>query len=155
MYTLGLKMDWIGSLSMTDFLLEQTLDVFPVELPQVLIAGVKSQGVETLYVCQELSDIEFLRTHNPEINWYIGPNPISMLIERVMVNLPDETGNVPCIVCQCESFNCGLNVQISEEEALEVARSGLVPIVDGCRKGPNSTDEWVEDRQGYKLYRES
>jgi len=43
---------------------------------------------------------------------------------------------------------------LSLEEAQEILQKGLVVIVDGCQNGPSPTDQLIEKRDGYALYRE-
>ena len=57
-------------------------------------------------------------------------------------------------LCECDSFNCKLKVDLPLEEATEIQRSGLVLIVKDCQVGPNPTDELKEERNSYSLYSE-
>jgi hypothetical protein len=47
---------------------------------------------------------------------------------------------------------CTLEAEISEEEYQEMGRKHQVFIVDGCSSGPEKTDVFVEQRNGYKVY---
>jgi len=59
------------------------------------------------------------------------------------------------VICECEScIPCGKSVELTLEEAQAIYQRGLVVIVDGCCNGANVTDQLVEARDGYQLYRD-
>ncbi len=61
------------------------------------------------------------------------------------------------VICECDSWIlCGKSksIQLSLKEAQEILQKGLVVIIDGCQNGPSSTDQLVEKKDGYSLYRE-
>jgi len=60
------------------------------------------------------------------------------------------------MLCECDSSDCNLKVEISVKEAHEIIkRNNLILIVDGCQIGPEPTDELKEKRKGYALYSEN
>lgn len=56
-------------------------------------------------------------------------------------------------LCECDSLNCGLKVDLLTDVALQLHQNGQVVIVDGCKNGPSKGDELVEKRQGYSVYK--
>jgi hypothetical protein len=58
-------------------------------------------------------------------------------------------------LCECNSVDCGLAVDLSFEEAMGVEASGLIFIAKGCKKGQEETDVLIEERENYSLYREA
>lgn len=59
------------------------------------------------------------------------------------------------VICECESWRpCLQTIKLPLTEVQKIVTSGLVVIVDGCINGPNPSDQLVERREGYSLYRE-
>ena len=58
-------------------------------------------------------------------------------------------------LCECDSFNCNKIIILSLEENREAHREGKLIIIDGCNKGPNPTDVFIEKKDGYTIYRET
>lgn len=58
------------------------------------------------------------------------------------------------LLCECDS-DCVEEFEVPDEEALEIMlnRNNLTIISDNCKHGPEKTDVFVEQRQGYKVYR--
>lgn len=60
------------------------------------------------------------------------------------------------VLCECNSFGCNKAITLSLEENLEIhIEPNQIIIVDGCEKGPDQTDEFVEKKNGYSLYKET
>jgi hypothetical protein len=58
------------------------------------------------------------------------------------------------VLCECNSFDCKWAIDLSYEENLEAHKNGGVIIINGCSKGPDSTDILVEEKDKYSIYRE-
>lgn len=58
------------------------------------------------------------------------------------------------VLCKCESFDCDKVIVLSFEENMEAHKDGRLIIIDGCCKGPNPTDVFIEEKDGYTIYRE-
>lgn len=59
------------------------------------------------------------------------------------------------VLCECDSFNCNLAIEISVADMQEIKSDPSKLIISGiCPTGPEPTDELVEDRGTYKIYRE-
>ena len=59
------------------------------------------------------------------------------------------------ILCECNSFTCRMTIDMSLEEGLEAHKNGNLVIIDGCPNGPDPTDELIEKKDGYSIYRET
>lgn len=60
------------------------------------------------------------------------------------------------VLCECNSFDCDKIINLSLEENLEIhIVANQIIIIDGCSIGPDSTDEFVEKKDGYSLYKET
>jgi hypothetical protein len=46
-------------------------------------------------------------------------------------------------------------IDLSYEEGLTAHQNGGIIIVNGCSIGPEPTDEFVEKKDGYSIYRET
>lgn len=57
------------------------------------------------------------------------------------------------MLCECSSRYCNLSVDIPEQEYIEKEENEVV-IVDKCKTGPDPTDIFVCQKEGYSLYRE-
>ena len=57
-------------------------------------------------------------------------------------------------LCECGSYHCTESIELTVEDAVEILHRELIAIADGCPHGAEATDELVEEREGYKLYRE-
>ncbi len=51
------------------------------------------------------------------------------------------------VLCECDSFNCGMAITLSYEENLQAHKNGGIVIVHGCSTGPNPTDILVEEKR--------
>lgn len=58
------------------------------------------------------------------------------------------------VLCNCEDKFCFRTVTLPSAVADEIRSHHHMVIVDGCRKGPSKTDELIERRLDYSLYRE-
>lgn len=60
------------------------------------------------------------------------------------------------VLCECDSWDhCGKSIKLDQNLYLEIVRrNGVVVIVDGCKNGPNNSDTFIEQRDGYALYQE-
>ncbi len=59
-------------------------------------------------------------------------------------------------ICECNSWDCPLRIDLPLDVAMDLGgRDDIVAIVDGCQHGPDPTDELIEKREGYSLYRKS
>lgn len=56
-------------------------------------------------------------------------------------------------LCVCTSVTCSKTIELSDAVAKDIQAKRLVIIVQGCPRGPETTDELVETRVGYNLYR--
>lgn len=56
-------------------------------------------------------------------------------------------------LCECDSFNCGLKVDLPTDIALQFHQNDQIVIVDGCENGPSDGDTLVEKRKGYSVYK--
>ena len=61
------------------------------------------------------------------------------------------------VLCECNSFSCNKSITLSLEENLEIhtVDTNQIIIIDGCDTEPEQTDEFVEKKNGYSLYRET
>jgi malate/lactate dehydrogenase len=60
-------------------------------------------------------------------------------------------------LCECTSTSvaCSKTIELSDAVAKDIQAKRLVIIVQGCPRGPETTDELVETRAGYSLYRDT
>ena len=58
-------------------------------------------------------------------------------------------------ICECNSLECTMQVEVPLDEATRIMRSGAVLIVAGCSHGPDSGDELLEHQTDFSLYRET
>ena len=60
------------------------------------------------------------------------------------------------LVCECNSFDCNEQIEISAEETSLFMRQNPRPVVisNDCKTGPDSTDVLLEEKATYKLYKE-
>lgn len=58
------------------------------------------------------------------------------------------------IFCECGS-RCRKTIALDAGVYSDFSRRGLIMIVNGCEHGPEPTDVLVEEREGYKLYKEA
>lgn len=56
-------------------------------------------------------------------------------------------------LCQCNSSDCALRVQLELNVAQQLQQNNEVVIVDGCENGPSEGDDLVEKREGYSVYK--
>lgn len=56
-------------------------------------------------------------------------------------------------LCECDSFNCGLKVELPLAVALQLHQNGQIVVVDGCKNGPSDGDALVERRKEYSVYK--
>lgn len=58
--------------------------------------------------------------------------------------------------CECDSTECDLlvDVEATPETYSQIIEDKLVVISNSCEHGPEKTDEKVEDKGTYTLYRE-
>lgn len=72
---------------------------------------------------------------------------------------PRRNGSTPIkdftLWCECTSNSCRLTVDLPLDEAQRLSKADLVTIVDGCERGPEASDELVEEHEGYNVYREA
>lgn len=60
------------------------------------------------------------------------------------------------VLCECNSFSRNKAITLSLEENLEIhIDPNQIIIVNGCSVGPDSTNELVEKKDGYSIYRET
>ena len=57
-------------------------------------------------------------------------------------------------ICECDSFDCALSVELPLNEAQKLQEGNLIFMVKDCRVGPNPTDTLVEEHATYSLYSE-
>jgi hypothetical protein len=56
--------------------------------------------------------------------------------------------------CGCDSLECQLLVPIPTDEAARIIGLRLFVISRDCKHGPEETDELVEARESYLIFRE-
>jgi hypothetical protein len=58
------------------------------------------------------------------------------------------------ILCECNSANCRLKIEIPAEE-YSLKENHEIIIVNNCKIGPEPTDILIKEKNGYKIYREN
>lgn len=150
MYPVSRKDQWIGASQMRRIEIDNPCKTMPLtDQTEVILCEMDGY----LYVCSNRQEIWDVQRLGKELSWYIGPNPIGLLAQAIFERQDDESGKINA-ACECESFDCTLTVKLSGAEFGEIKRMGALIIVDGCATGPNSTDVLVEQRKGYRLFRE-
>jgi len=57
------------------------------------------------------------------------------------------------ILCECNSFTCSSKIDAPFEDLKEAKKDNQVVISTSCIHGPDPTDELIEVRNGYKIYK--
>jgi hypothetical protein len=57
-------------------------------------------------------------------------------------------------LCECNSFNCPLSIDIDLDEMTKIkSESDQIIIVDGCMSSPVVGDVKLEERLGYSIWK--
>ena len=60
------------------------------------------------------------------------------------------------VLCECMGTSCKLSISLPFEEAEEAKKYiNTVVIIDGCSTGPEETDELINKKEGYSVYKDS
>ena len=57
------------------------------------------------------------------------------------------------MLCECTSDTCDKTIELSDAVASDIQAKRLVAIAHDCPQGPEPTDQLIETRVGYNLYR--
>lgn len=55
--------------------------------------------------------------------------------------------------CECNSTSCKQLIDIEAEQLVEIKRMGYIVISDDCNCGPETSDEFIRQDDGYKVYK--
>lgn len=128
----------------------------PVEVKQALAAYAKGNPGAATVLSERAKDFVSAKQVEDLVGWPLSEHSTERageIWDRLQVSVPSDETTSPWL-CECDSFDCGLSVDLPVDEGLKLSCRGQIIIIDGCQEGSPSGYELVDQWGGYGVYEE-